>query len=211
MNGLLTSTVEDGGMRYAANIQSQDRRSAAPAGGYSTQITFAPATEHQFQHAITRVVEWGHLYNLSDGPGCPSYLNQWQPGLPFQQQPQGLELAKLAKPLMNCMKVFGNGIGDIIPPRMGDTAEAACTCLDFEQGQWCKHVVCLGYQIISFCEVDPFYPFTLKQINMDRFCRVLKEAHAAQSRKRGRDPADHGSSKKPRGSAGSSDDPIVLD
>ena len=50
----------------------------------------------------------------------------------------------------------------IIPTAWTQAATASCTCGDFGPGAWCKHVAALGYELISRCEVDAFYPFKLR-------------------------------------------------
>ena len=45
-------------------------------------------------------------------------------------------------------------------------ASASCNCGDFAPDRWCKHVAAVGYQLVTFCEVDPFYPFFLRQLDI---------------------------------------------
>ena len=84
--------------------------------------------------------------------------------------------ADLAEPLIKALSCL-----PIVPDVCSQVASAHCTCQDFHPHKWWKHVAAVGYQIIHFCETDPFYPFYLRQLDV---CAIAK----AQSLKRARAP-----------------------
>ena len=43
---------------------------------------------------------------------------------------------------------------------------ARCSCHDFLDEAWCKHVAALGYELINRCHVNPFYPFELRAFDV---------------------------------------------
>ena len=44
--------------------------------------------------------------------------------------------------------------------------------------KWCKHVAAIAYMLIGRCEGDPFYPFTLRQLDIASIRdRPLKRIH----------------------------------
>ena len=62
----------------------------------------------------------------------------------------------------------------IAPQLWTQGASAWCTCSDFETpDNWCKHIAALGYELINRCEVDEFYPCTLRCCHDLPACVVL--------------------------------------
>ena len=51
-------------------------------------------------------------------------------------------------------------------------ASATCTCGDFSDDAWCKHVAAIGYHIVNSCEIDPFYPFYLRQLDIAELSNI---------------------------------------
>ena len=53
-----------------------------------------------------------------------------------------------------------------IPANWSQAATARCSCHDFLDEAWCKHVAALGYELINRCHVNPFYPFELRAFDV---------------------------------------------
>lgn len=143
----LTTTSHDG-VVFKAKVLSQDHRSNATSGAYSTRIKFNPVTDDEIKYAA------GVLRNH---PAWVELERQRKSGANVLHLPgKGINLAE---PLVRALPNL-----NIIPQACSQVAEASCTCGDFAPGLWCKHVAAIGYQLVHFCEMDPFYPFFLRQL-----------------------------------------------
>ena len=71
----------------------------------------------------------------------------------------------LAKPLItDAMRSVA-----LLTPNISDVAVPTCDCPDHQGGvHWCKHVAALSFQILQFCEANPFYPFFLRGVDMHK-------------------------------------------
>ena len=114
--------------------------------------------------------------------------------------------ASLAEPLIGTL---ARGV-QIIPPAWTQLVTATCNYGDFAPDAWCKHIAAIGYQIIHSCELDPYYPFQLRQLDLTAL------THASQ-KKRARAPDviclsdDDDEADSPAGGSGSADDPVICE
>ena len=79
----------------------------------------------------------------------------------------GKGVTDLAEPLIKALASL-----PIVPHACAQIASATCTCGDFSDDAWCKHVAAVGYHIINSCEIDPFYPFHLRQLDIAELSNI---------------------------------------
>ena len=162
----LTTVVCDGRVCFAATVLSQDYRSNASGGAYSTRVYFDVLTAEQRAVAVQllgKQAEWASLVDAQQQQALPFYLH-------------GKAVTDLAEPLINALACL-----PIIPQACSQVATATCTCGDFRPDAWCKHVAAVGFQIIKFCETDPFYPFYLRQLDVAELAKTSAPKRARQS------------------------------
>ena len=140
-----STAVTAHGFTISAKVLSQDYRPGAPGGAYTTSLRFVPMSvaETNVAHGLVvkaelwpRAVAHYHSVGFLAGVGTNHAIAQ-----------------NLIESVTNVA---------IIPTAWTQAATASCTCGDFGPGAWCKHVAALGYELISRCEVDAFYPFKLR-------------------------------------------------
>ena len=140
-----SSAVTANGFIFSAKVLSQDYRSGAPGGAYTTRLRFVPMSVAETNVARGLVVKaelWPravahyHSVGFLAGVGTNHDIAQ-----------------NLIESVTNVA---------IIPAAWTQAATASCTCGDFAPNAWCKHVAALGYELINRCEVDAFYPFKLR-------------------------------------------------
>lgn len=143
----------------SAKVLSQDHRSNAPGGAYTTTIQIPALSAAETLAASDLLVKssaWAPLMRQ-----CQSGVLPWQPC--FHRQAEQLIKALQDIPL--------------VPNVWSQCATATCTCHDFMPNKWCKHVAAIAYDLIGKCEGDPFYPFILRQLDMKSICdRPAKRA-----------------------------------
>ena len=145
----LTTTAHDG-VVFKANVFSQDYRSGAAGGAYSTRIRFEPLSDDEIRYA-------GAVLRKQDA--WTQLQRQRQLGLNvLQQAGKGAELAEALIKSLDSLP--------ILPHTCTHVASATCSCSDFAPDKWCKHVAAVGYQLVAFCEADPFYPFYLRRMDI---------------------------------------------
>ena len=160
----LTTDANVQGTIVKAKVLSQDFRSNAHGGAYATYIRFERLSDEETKYAgeiFRKLDAWAQLERLR------------QSGVNVLQQPG--KGAALAQQLMEALD--GSAL-----EMMPQVATATCTCKDFAPATWCKHVAALGFQLIHFCETDPFYPFYLRQLDLKGLHQILPPL----SRKRAR-------------------------
>lgn len=158
----LTTVANGHGTIVKARVLSQDWRSNAPGGAYATCIRFERLSDEETRYAgeiFRKLDAWAQLERLR------------QSGVNVLEQPgKGAALAE------QLIKALDGTTLDMMPR----VVTATCTCNDLcNDVQWCKHIAALGFQLVHFCEVDPFYPFSLRQLD-------LKGLHKMRPRKRAR-------------------------
>jgi len=136
---------------FAAKVLSQDARSRAPDGAYSASIKFEAVTAEERRAAAK--IQAKH-------DAWPAFVSHWVPGRARCDQPPAVK--RLVETLIKALHLL-----PIIPQVCCQVAAATCNCGDFAPDAWCKHVAAIGFQIIRSCELDPLYPFFLRQLNMD--------------------------------------------
>ena len=93
-------------------------------------------------------------------------------------------MKSLAKPIMLAAQAVGGlpaGADDF-----NELVKPTCNCHDHQSGAtWCKHAAALARNTFLFCEADPFYPFSLFGMDIERLAQDIKEMESA-AQKRGR-------------------------
>lgn len=157
----LTTTTQHG-YCIRCKVLSSDWRSNAPGGAYSVCVHFMPISDEQCRRASQILSSWD--------VGC-AIMSQYG----NQPAPPARDVAhRLAEPLIKAL----SGL-PIVPQVCSKIASATCTCGDFTPDRWCKHVAAVGYQIIHWCEVDPFFPFTLRTLDV----KPLSNGHQHKRRR----------------------------
>ena len=149
--------VRDGRVSFAARVLSQDHRSNAPGGAYSTRVHFevlAEAERRAAMQILGKEAAWASLVSARQQKSPPFYL-------------LGKGVTDLAEPLIKALASL-----PIVPHACAQIASATCTCGDFSDDAWCKHVAAVGYHIINSCEIDPFYPFYLRQLDIAELSNI---------------------------------------
>ena len=151
-----------------AKVMSQDFRSNAPGGAYSTYVLFTALSVAEKSLACKLLLKdyaWTRLEQ------------QWKAGNDLMQP----GCAREAEPLIKALHQI-----PLLPQAWTQRAVAKCNCGDFKPDMWCKHVAALGYSLIDKCETVPFYPFTLGQLDLEGLLRTGQPPQPP--RKRARDP-----------------------
>ena len=124
-----STAVTAHGFTISAKVLSQDYRSGAPGGAYTTSLRFVPMSvaETNVAHGLVvkaelwpRAVAHYHSVGFLAGVGTNHAIAQ-----------------NLIESVTNVA---------IIPTAWTQAATASCTCGDFGPGAWCKHVAALGYE-----------------------------------------------------------------
>ena len=132
-----------------AKVLSQDFRSNAPGGAYSTSIQFAALSSAEsslVDNLLLKDDAWTRL------------KERWKEGNDLMQS----GCAREAEPLIKALHPI-----PLIPQVWTQCVVARCNCGDLKPDMWCKHVAALGYYLIDKCEAEPFYPFTLRQLGLN--------------------------------------------
>ena len=143
----LTIELQDnsGWFSMKAKVLSQDHRSKAPGGAYTTNIRFEPFTDGQTKATAGA---------LRQTTGWKNIVHAFHSGNSFPTSE--------AEPLVKALDHI-----PLIPKCCSHAAVASCNCGDFAPDKWCKHVAALGYAIIAKCETNPYYPFTVRNISIE--------------------------------------------
>ena len=128
----LTTVLRNGRVSFAARVLSQDHRSNAPGGTYSTRVQFevlAKAERRAAMQIIGKEAAWASLVSARQQKSPPFYL-------------LGKGVTDLAEPLIKAHASL-----PIVPHACAQIASATCTCGDFSDDAWCKHLAAVGYHI----------------------------------------------------------------
>ena len=137
--------VKEGRFIIKARVSSQDRRSKAPDGGYSTSVVFAPLSADETKAAVDFILSteaWRRIVALV------------QSGMKLDDACCRVE----AEPLIRALEPKGI---NLITVNWEGCAAANCSCGD-ASAEWCKHSAALFYSALAACDSNPFHPFKLR-------------------------------------------------